>query len=110
MSGLIRRECICDNCGKSSREAPKRRLIGSAVFLVALGLTNLIPFVMLGTAASIVWMIALVVYEAYAIYAIPLVQSSDSAGWNATKDVFAWGFVGLILATFLFTAIVSLLG
>jgi len=110
MSGLIRRECICDDCGKSSREAPKRRLIGSAVFLVALGLTNLIPFVMLGTAASIVWMIALVVYEAYAIYAIPLVQSSDSAGWNATKDVFAWGFVGLILATFLFTAIVSLLG
>lgn len=106
MSGLIGRHCICDNCGKSSREKRTPRLVTSLVFLGALWLVSRIPD-QAGDIGMAIWGILFIGFEWRSIYSIPLVPVVDSARWKRIKDVFAWGFVGLILATFVFAAIFS---
>ena len=105
MSGLIGRHCICGGCGKSSREQRKQRLITSAVFLGTLWLVNLITNPVYWMMAAGVWTLALVVTEWTYIDEIPLVPVIDSERWKRIKDALAWGFVGLIVATFAMAAV-----
>ncbi|HJY76961.1 MAG TPA: hypothetical protein VKE95_10025 [Burkholderiales bacterium] len=105
MSGLIGRHCICDHCGKSSREERKTRFITSAAFLGTLWLIGLIPYPVYAATGMVVWALLLVVFEWHYIHAIPLVPVIDSARWKKIKDACAWGFIALIVATFVFTAI-----
>jgi hypothetical protein len=52
-----------------------------------------------------VWAILLVAVEWHYIDAIPLVPTIESASWQRVKEIFAWGFIALILATFVFAAL-----
>ena len=104
MSGLIGRHCVCENCGKSSREERKQRLVTSIAFLGVLWLVGQIPNAA-GVIAIAVWAILFVVVEWRYIYEIPLVPVVGSEPRKKIKDMFAWGFIGLILATFVTAAI-----
>ena len=109
MCGLIGRRCLCESCGKISREERKQRLITSVVFLGTLWLVNLIGNPLYWLAAIATWTVLLIAVEWRYIYEIPLVPMIDSERWKRIKDVFAWSFIGLILATFVSAAVFNML-
>lgn len=106
MSGLCGRHCLCDNCGHASREERrKERLITSVVFLATLYLIGSIAHAVYAVAAMCAWIVLLIAVEWYYVYAVPLAPVVDSPGWKRIKDVFAWGFVALIVVAFVSSAI-----
>ena len=105
MCGLIGRQCVCDRCGKSSREERKQRFVTSIAFLGSLWLILRIPHLAALLPVAATWIVLLFAVEWHYIYAIPLVPVVESERWKRTKDAFAWGFIGLIVATFVLTAV-----
>ena len=105
MCGLIGRRCWCEVCRQSSREERKQRLITSIAFLASLWLIKLIPHPALWLGAIVMWIVLLIAVEWRYMYTIPLVPVIDSERWKKIKDAFAWGFVALIVATFVFAAV-----
>lgn len=107
MCGLIGRRCWCEQCRQPSRETRKQRLITSIVFLIALWLVNKMGDPIYQLAAMGVWIVLFVAVEWRYVYAIPLVPAVDSERWKRAKSMLAWGFLALIIATFVFAGVFS---
>ena len=105
MCGLIGRRCWCERCRQSSREERKQRLVTSIVLLIALWPVNRLSDPRYELAARAVWFVLFVAVEWRYIYAIPLVPAIDSERWKRVKGMFAWSFLALIVATFVFAAV-----
>jgi hypothetical protein len=105
MCGLIGRRCWCERCRQSSREVRTKRLVTSILFLASLWLMHLITHPGYQLAAMGIWAVLLIVVEWRYVHTLPLVPAIDSPRWKRVKDVFAWSFVALIVATFVFAAV-----